>query len=602
MADFFLSEGVPAVAVHSGPNSAPRATSLERLKLGELTVVFAVDIFNEGVDVPAIDTVLMLRPTESTILWLQQLGRGLRVAPDKNHLTVIDYIGNHRAFLTKLRALALVADREAASIGRQREVLEAIVSNRLILPPGCEVTYDLAAVDILKELLRPTRSEDLLESFYRDFESRHATRPTAIEAFHAGLDPRGNSDRSWLGFVERMRGFDSLEAAAWQNSRAFFERLEVTPTVRSYKVVLLLAMLDGDLVIPRLSIDEVTRRVAVLVKRMHRLADDFSVDPADVAALQALLVRNPIDAFVKGDGMGGFPYFVFDGREFAFNLEIGSPDAFGRLLREILDWRLGQYLARGEAEWNGDILCRVVLNSSGDPILSLPQATSPSLPEGTLNIEVEGEALEVRVTKVAIDVARRPGDGINRLSDLLHDWFGDTAGAPGRGNRVRIRNQHGRTTMEPIGVVSRHTSGLTLWERYLRDAIPPAFGLPFSKAIWNVGFVVRDPNIFLLVSLEKAGANPNHQYVDHFTTDRDFSWQSQNRTTQASTHGVMLRDHAAKALHVHLLVRPGRRGPFIYCGEVDFVAWQGNAPISVHWRLREAVPQSLWATLQVPSP
>ena len=62
MADFFVREGVKAVAVHAGENSAPRATSLEHLRDGELEVIFAVDMFNEGVDVPSLDTVLMLRP------------------------------------------------------------------------------------------------------------------------------------------------------------------------------------------------------------------------------------------------------------------------------------------------------------------------------------------------------------------------------------------------------------------------------------------------------------------------------------------------------------------------------------------------------------
>src|SRR5690606_22898913 len=93
-----------AVAVHSGESSAPRAHSLELLEAGELDVVFAVDMFNEGVDLPHVDTVLMLRPTESRILWLQQFGRGLRVQ-DEKVLKVIDYIGNHRVFLTKVKAL-----------------------------------------------------------------------------------------------------------------------------------------------------------------------------------------------------------------------------------------------------------------------------------------------------------------------------------------------------------------------------------------------------------------------------------------------------------------------------------------------------------------
>jgi superfamily II DNA or RNA helicase/HKD family nuclease/diadenosine tetraphosphate (Ap4A) HIT family hydrolase len=602
MADFFAREGVLAVAVHSGQRSAPRATSLERLREGELQIVFAVDMFNEGVDVPAIDTVLMLRPTESIIIWLQQLGRGLRIAPNKKHLTVIDYIGNHRAFLTKLRALALVADRNAESIGRQREVLEAIVSGRLVLPPGCEVTYELAALDILKDLLRPTRSEDLLEAFYHEFEDRHGIRPTAIETFHAGLNPRANSDRSWLGFVDRMNGLEGAEATTWKEHQTFFERLESTPTVRSYKLVLLLAMLDGDTIHSRLSINEITSRVADLVKRVHRLAEDFSADLSNVAALRSLLIRNPIEAFVKGEGMGGSSYFTFDGREFAFRFDIEDRVSFGRILRELLDWRLGQYLARGDSDWSGDLVCRVALSAGGNPILFLPTSPgSPTLPHGALQVEVDGQPMEAVVVKSAINVVRRPGEAFNRLPDVLHAWFGAGAGAPGRGDRVRLRRSANGTVMEPIGTRAGQIKGLKLWDRYLRETIPAPFDLTFSKAIWNVGFVVREPNLFLLVSLEKTGGNTNHQYVDHFVSDREFSWQSQNRTTPQSKHGQMIQDHRTKGLHVHLLVRPGRRGPFIYCGEADFISWEGSAPITVLWRLREPVPRTLWSTLNIPN-
>ena len=68
-------------------------------------MIFSVDLFNEGVDLPAIDTVMMLRPTESKILFLQQLGRGLRRHAGKRHLVVLDFIGNHKGFLNKPQAL-----------------------------------------------------------------------------------------------------------------------------------------------------------------------------------------------------------------------------------------------------------------------------------------------------------------------------------------------------------------------------------------------------------------------------------------------------------------------------------------------------------------
>ena len=75
MAAFFTARGVKAVAVHSGAGSAPRAECLDALEAGQLSVVFTVDLFNEGVDVPNIDLVMMLRPTESSIVFLQQLGQ-----------------------------------------------------------------------------------------------------------------------------------------------------------------------------------------------------------------------------------------------------------------------------------------------------------------------------------------------------------------------------------------------------------------------------------------------------------------------------------------------------------------------------------------------
>ena len=102
MREHFRNASLRVAAVHSEvATSDARVESLERLEAGALDVVFAVDMFNEGVDVPSIDSVLMLRPTESRTLWLQQFGRGLRKAEGKDRLTVIDYIGNHRSFLNK---------------------------------------------------------------------------------------------------------------------------------------------------------------------------------------------------------------------------------------------------------------------------------------------------------------------------------------------------------------------------------------------------------------------------------------------------------------------------------------------------------------------
>jgi superfamily II DNA or RNA helicase/diadenosine tetraphosphate (Ap4A) HIT family hydrolase len=206
MADYLREQGVKVAAVHSGQRSAPRAASLEALGRGDLDVVCAVDMFNEGVDLPKIDTILMLRPTESGILWTQQFGRGLRRAVGKDHLRVIDYIGNHRVFLTKPRTLLNLGPGD----GEIERGLNALSNGTLELPPGCEITYDLKAVNVLRSLLRRTTAPEALKAYYLDFRERHGQRPTALETMQEGFLPRSVRPAYglWHGFVNAMGCLD----------------------------------------------------------------------------------------------------------------------------------------------------------------------------------------------------------------------------------------------------------------------------------------------------------------------------------------------------------------------------------------------------------
>ena len=136
MADYCRRHGLPATAVSGDTPQQDRDERLHRLRTGDVKAVFAVDLFNEGIDLPSVDTILFLRPTESAPLFLQQLGRGLRLADDKECLTVLDFIGTaHRKFRFDQRYRALVGGTRA-SVRRQVE------TGFPHLPAGCDIQLD----------------------------------------------------------------------------------------------------------------------------------------------------------------------------------------------------------------------------------------------------------------------------------------------------------------------------------------------------------------------------------------------------------------------------------------------------------------------------
>ncbi len=154
MAQHFTRHGIDAVAIWGDSPWTERETALRDLAAGRVRAVFSVDLFNEGVDVPNVDTVLMLRPTESPTLFLQQLGRGLRKVKDKPFCTVLDFVGTHRKeFRFDRRFRALLG-------GSRRDVERAVQLRFPFLPAGCNMQLDQKATEIVLRSLReaiPTR-------------------------------------------------------------------------------------------------------------------------------------------------------------------------------------------------------------------------------------------------------------------------------------------------------------------------------------------------------------------------------------------------------------------------------------------------------------
>ncbi|MGH9390905.1 MAG: DEAD/DEAH box helicase, partial [Vicinamibacteria bacterium] len=311
MCEFFLGAGLRVASVHSAPTSDPRARSLERLEAGELDVVFAVDIFNEGVDLPHVDTVMMLRPTESRILWLQQFGRGLRKAEGKEHLVVIDYIGNHRTFLLKAQTLFDLP----AGDQHIRQQLDLLRRGEAELPQGCEVTYELEAIDILRSLLRAPKDDEAIRFYYQDFRERYGVRPSATEMYHEGYSPRSTRRAwgSWLRFVQAMGDLSPGEehlVAGSGRAGEFLSALETTPMTRSFKMLVLLAMVNAERFPGEIAISDLVKGVRRLARRSAALQRDLGVPVDDERALTRRIEEDPVDAWVGGKGTGDISFFT----------------------------------------------------------------------------------------------------------------------------------------------------------------------------------------------------------------------------------------------------------------------------------------------------
>jgi superfamily II DNA or RNA helicase len=148
MARAFTERGLPSAALWGETDSSERDSALRRLEQGELRCVFSVDVLGEGVDVPSVDTVLLLRPTESATVLTQQIGRGLREHQNKATLTVVDLIGQqHRRFRfdTKLRALI---------DPRNGRLIDQVEQDFPYLPAGCEIKLDRISRDVVLNSLR----------------------------------------------------------------------------------------------------------------------------------------------------------------------------------------------------------------------------------------------------------------------------------------------------------------------------------------------------------------------------------------------------------------------------------------------------------------
>lgn len=251
MAKEFCKRGISAVAVYSGENgeyAEERNEAIKKLKNGEIHVIFSVDMFNEGVDIASLDMVMFLRPTESPIVFLQQLGRGLRIYKGKQYLNVLDFIGNYEK--AGKTPMLLSGERSFANKIADKNIYEY---QDFEYPEDCLVDFDMRLIDLFKEMDKKklTVKIQIQREYFRVKELLDGKRPTRMELFTymdddiyqycvCGGHAKENPFRKYLVFLNEMGELSDDEQKLYTGiGREFIETIETTEMNKVYKMPIL---------------------------------------------------------------------------------------------------------------------------------------------------------------------------------------------------------------------------------------------------------------------------------------------------------------------------------------------------------------------------
>jgi superfamily II DNA or RNA helicase len=228
IANYFKTKGVRAVSLNSKTVDISRGAAIQQLNDGQLDIIFTVDLFNEGVDIPSVDTLLFVRPTESLTVFTQQVGRGLRLHNTKSHCVIIDLIGNYRNADVKLQLF----NTEPAKVKGRMDVIPSV-------PTGCSIDFDIRVIDLLKELQtkKQPRKEKLLNA-YLELKRELGRRPTYLELHLQGNTPSQENKQefnSYVGFLYWADELSDHEKEAFKEAEDWLIEVEKTGMAKSYK-------------------------------------------------------------------------------------------------------------------------------------------------------------------------------------------------------------------------------------------------------------------------------------------------------------------------------------------------------------------------------
>lgn len=361
MAEYFTENDIPSAAVYSGSQgeyTENRKDAVEKLKNNKLKVLFTVDMFNEGVDIPSIDTVLFLRPTQSPTIFLQQLGRGLRKDENKKYLTVLDFIGNYKK--------ANMAPFLLSGYDYNTETLLNESVMEFEYPDDCYIDFDFKLVDLFKiQATQELKIKDIIILEYESVKSKIGKRPSRVDLF-LGMDDniitsmkkssKINLFRDYLKFLDDNHELN-IEEIEFISTPAhdFLKTIETTSMTKSYKMPILKAFYnDGEIKLD-ITEDDVYKSMRQFYSyksnAVDMLKDKSSKNFASWQKKQylSLAKRNPIKFLLKTHS----EFFIKkEGYEISLSDELKdyiNLDSFKNHFKDIIEYRtLNYYKTRYE--------------------------------------------------------------------------------------------------------------------------------------------------------------------------------------------------------------------------------------------------------------
>ncbi|GAA0466288.1 DEAD/DEAH box helicase family protein [Alkalibacillus silvisoli] len=347
LAQYFKKQGVEAISLTGQSNKDVRKEVIGQLERLEVEIIFTVDLFNEGVDIPSVDTLLFARPTESLVVFTQQVGRGLRTLANKDYCVIIDLIGNYRNAETKLMMF-----NDSKQPGKTSQL-----SIEPVVPTSCSFNLETEVINLIEELKR--KASPLKEKIYLDYldtKKQLGRRPSYKEAHLSATMESKLYKTKFGGYFAFLKEFDELsshEEEVFNKHFHWLSKVEKETMSKSYKMVILQYLLEK-------GSEEWTNPITpkevapyfhnFYMEKNYRKHIDFS-DKAnqklweyDERKVSNLIAKMPMTKWTTGnDNLA-----TFDDAMFQFNIDIDGKDEqiLFKMTREICDYKMHTYFER----------------------------------------------------------------------------------------------------------------------------------------------------------------------------------------------------------------------------------------------------------------